>query len=68
LSQSVYAQKTVTGKITDSKDGSALPGVSVTVKGTGTGSQTKPDGTFTLSVPANANSLLISSVVMPHRK
>jgi len=62
LSSSIFAQKTVTGKTTDSKDGSALPGVSITVKGTGTGTQSKPDGTFSVSVPANANILLFSSV------
>src|SRR4030095_704578 len=62
LSYSLFAQKTVTGKISDSKDGSALPGVSVTVKGTGTGTQTKADGTYSISVPANANILVISSV------
>jgi TonB-linked SusC/RagA family outer membrane protein len=62
LSSSLFAQKTVTGKITDSKDGSPLAGVSVIAKGTGTGTQTKADGTFSLSVPSNANSLVISSV------
>ena len=55
-------QKTITGKITDSKDGSPLVGASVTVKGTGTGTQTKADGSFSLTVPANANTLVISSV------
>ncbi|HEV8286527.1 MAG TPA: SusC/RagA family TonB-linked outer membrane protein [Chitinophagaceae bacterium] len=62
LSLSLLAQKTVTGKITDSKDGSPLAGVSVTVKGTGTGTQTKADGTYSISVPANANMLVVSSV------
>jgi iron complex outermembrane receptor protein len=62
LSQSLFAQKTVSGKISDSKDNSPLPGISVTVKGTGTGTQTKADGTFSLSVPANANTLVVSSV------
>src|SRR5258705_1187930 len=62
LSQSLFAQKTVTGKITDSKDGSPVAGASVTVKGTGTGTQTKVDGTFSLTVPANATTLVVSSV------
>jgi TonB-dependent starch-binding outer membrane protein SusC len=63
LSQSLYAQeKTVNGKVTDSKDGSNLPGISVTVKGTAKGTQTKPDGTFSVGVPANATTLLVSSV------
>src|SRR5437667_8605880 len=62
LSSSIFAQKTVTGKITDSKDGSPLAGVSVIAKGTGTGTQTKADGSFSLSVPSNANTLVVSSV------
>jgi TonB-linked SusC/RagA family outer membrane protein len=62
LSSSLFAQKTVSGKITDSKDGSPLAGVSITVKGGRIGTQTKADGTFSLGVPANANTLVISSV------
>jgi len=62
LSSSIFAQKTVTGKVTDSKDGSPLAGVSILAKGTGTGTQTKADGTFSLSVPSNSNTLVVSSV------
>ena len=36
--------KTVTGKVTDSKDGSPLAGASVLVKGSTTGAQTGADG------------------------
>lgn len=62
LSHSLFAQKTVSGKVTDTKDGSPVPGVSVTAKGTGTGTQTKSDGTYSISVPANATTLVVSSV------
>ena len=63
LSQSLFAQeKTITGKITDSKDGSPAPGVTVTAKGTGTGTQTRSDGTYTLSVPNSTTTLVVSSV------
>lgn len=54
--------KTVTGKVTDSKDGSPLVGASVVAKGTKTGTQTGADGTFKLSVPSNVTTLVISSV------
>ncbi len=54
--------KVVTGKVTDSKDGTPLVGVSVVVKGTTRGAQTGTDGSFRLSVPANATTLVISSV------
>ncbi len=54
--------KTVTGKVTDEKDGTPLPGVSVIVKGTTIGTSTGADGTFKLSVPNSAKALLISLV------
>ncbi len=47
--------RSVSGKVTDSGDGSALPGVSVAVKGTTTGTTTGADGRYTLAaVPDNA--------------
>jgi TonB-dependent starch-binding outer membrane protein SusC len=61
LSAVTYAQTTVTGKVTDSKDGSPASGVTVTVKGTNTATTTATDGTFKISVPANAV-LVFSSV------
>lgn len=59
----LFAQeKTVTGKVTDEKDGTALPGVSVTVKGTTVGTVTGADGTYRLAVPSNARTLVFSFV------
>jgi TonB-linked SusC/RagA family outer membrane protein len=58
----VVAQKTVIGKVTDEKDGSPLVGVSVIVKGKGTGTATAADGTFKLSLPADAKTLVFSSL------
>ena len=52
--------KTVTGKITDSKDGSFLPGV--TIKNAKSGTVTGADGKFTIKVPTAATKLSISSV------
>ncbi|WP_460471584.1 SusC/RagA family TonB-linked outer membrane protein [Emticicia fontis] len=43
----------VTGKVTSTEDGSPLPGVSITVKGTTKGTTSNVDGTFRISVPAN---------------
>jgi iron complex outermembrane receptor protein len=54
--------KVVTGKVTDSKDGTPLVGVTVMVKGTTRGAQTGTDGSFRLSVPANATTLVITSL------
>jgi len=50
----IQQQKNVSGKITDSS-GSPLPGVSIVVKGTTTGTITDVDGNYTLTnVPAGA--------------
>jgi len=59
----VWAQtKDVTGKITDAKDGSPLPGATVKVKGTSRVTTTAPDGTFKISFTGNSATLQISSV------
>jgi TonB-linked SusC/RagA family outer membrane protein len=50
----------VSGRVTDAK-GEALPGVTVLVKGTTTGTSTGADGTFSLSVPENST-LVFSSI------
>ncbi len=46
---SVFAQNQIKGRVTDSKDGSPLTGISVKVKGTDIGAVTGSDGTFTIS-------------------
>ncbi len=63
LSAQALAQgKLVTGKITDSKTLQPLSGVSILIKGSKIGTQTQNDGTFSLNVPASADSLIISSI------
>ncbi|MES2268954.1 MAG: TonB-dependent receptor [Bacteroidota bacterium] len=54
--------KTVTGKVTDAKDGSTLPGVSVVVKGTTMGANTDANGQFKLTVPESGATLVFSFV------
>ena len=44
----------VSGRVTSSDDGSALPGVSVQVRGTTRGAITDASGNYKISVPANA--------------
>ena len=55
-------EKTITGKVTDSKDGSAMPGVSVTAKGSTIGTSTGTDGSFRLTVRSSVTTLVFSSV------
>lgn len=57
------AQRTITGKVTDEK-GVGLPKVSVQAKGTTVGALTNEDGTFVISLPANATELVFTSVGM----
>lgn len=59
--QAYSQQKVITGKIRDSL-GVPLQNASVTVKGATIGTQTDRDGNFTLSVPLNATTLVVSSV------
>ena len=48
---SLLAQtRQVTGKVTSSEDGAALPGVSVSLKGTSRGTTTGADGSYKISV------------------
>lgn len=46
---------TISGKVTSSEDGSALPGVSISVKGTSKGVVTDGNGMFKISAPANSS-------------
>lgn len=56
-----FAQRNISGRVTDKKDGSPLAGVSVSVKGTNTIVQTNAQGEFTLSGVANGATLVFSS-------
>ena len=59
---SAIAQHTVTGRVTQSSDGAPLPGVSVVVKGTSTGTSSDADGRFTIAVPDNNSTLVMSFI------
>ncbi len=62
LSLSIFAQnKTVTGSVTDNT-GAAVAGASVVVKGSNLGTNTDAEGKFSLSVPSDAKTLVISFV------
>jgi TonB-linked SusC/RagA family outer membrane protein len=58
----IAQNKSITGKVTDSKDGSPLIGASVTVKGTTIGAITDVNGAFTLLAPQSASTLVISYI------
>jgi iron complex outermembrane receptor protein len=63
FSMSAMAQNVaVTGKVTDAKDGSPIPGVSVVAKGTTVGTVTDANGNFKLSVPKSVTTLTVSFI------
>ncbi len=62
--QFTMAQTRITGTVTSSEDGLGIPGVSVIVKGTTTGTITDIDGKYSLSVPEGSEALIFSFVGM----
>ncbi len=61
LATQALAQRTITGTVTD-VNGLPLGGVSIIVKGTTTGTSSRQDGTYSLRLPANAKTLVFTSV------
>lgn len=56
------ASVTVSGTVTSRGDGQSLPGVTVVVKGTNTGSVSDLDGKYTIEVPNATDVLVFSSI------
>jgi len=57
----LYAQRTISGKVTDAETGEGLIGASIIVKGTTIGALTSADGSFTINrVPQDASTLKVS--------
>lgn len=61
LSKNKFDQKKVTGQVTNEK-GEALPGVNIVAKGTNFSAQTDFDGKFTIDVPDNVTTLIVSYI------
>jgi TonB-linked SusC/RagA family outer membrane protein len=65
LTSLAWAQnRTIDGTVTSNEDGTALPGVSVILKGTQNGTITDIDGNYQLSVPSTGGVLVFSFVGM----
>lgn len=60
LAGSAFAQRTVSGKVTDAETRSPLGGVSVVAKGSTTGTATDAEGNFKLDLSGSQNILVIS--------
>ena len=61
LTATVFGQKSVTGKVTDS-DKKPLVGASILIKGTNVATSTSSNGDFTIVVPAGRKTLIVSNV------
>jgi len=62
LPLSLFAQQTVTGKVTEKATGSELPGVGIIIKGTTKGAATDFDGNYTLE-NVNQGDVLVFSYI-----
>ena len=63
LASAFAMAQTVSGRITSATDGSPLPGVSLLVKGTSSGTTTDSDGRYSLAVPDAQTSILTLSFI-----
>ncbi len=59
--QLLAQQRTITGKVTDA-NGAPVSNATVQVRQSTVGTTTKADGTFTLTIPATAKTLIVSSI------
>lgn len=64
VAMQAFAQRTVTGTVTGADDGMSLPGVSVLVKGTNVRTITDLGGSFTVTVPAEATTIIFEFMGM----
>lgn len=61
----VFSQvRTISGTITSASDNSPVPGATIVVQGTTNGTTSDIDGTFSLTLPSGANTIIVSFVGM----
>jgi len=60
--QSFAQNRQITGKVTSSQDGTPLPGVNITLKGSTKGTTTNADGIYKFTVPSVTSSLTFSFI------
>lgn len=60
----LWAQKTITGTVTDEGDGSTIPGISILEKGTSNGTITDIDGKYSLTVQGEKSVIVFSFMGM----
>ena len=58
----IFAQRTITGKVTDSSTNQPVAGSTISVRGSKAAAQTNSEGNFSISVPDKTAKLIVSSV------
>ena len=61
-SSAIAQDRTITGTVTAKDDGTPLPGVGVTIRGTKLGTQTNANGKYSLQVPADSKDLVFTYI------
>jgi outer membrane receptor protein involved in Fe transport len=59
-SSMVFAQRKISGKVTDAESGIGLPGATIQVKGTNKGTSSDSNGAFSFEVPAGSTIVVTS--------
>ncbi|MBT1698951.1 SusC/RagA family TonB-linked outer membrane protein [Fulvivirgaceae bacterium PWU4] len=59
---SIAQERTISGTVTSTEDGSVLPGVNVVLKGSTTGTSTDADGKYSLTIPPSGGSLIFTFI------
>ena len=67
-SWAVAQERTVNGTVTSAEDGTGLPGVSVLIDGTQSGTITDIEGNYSLTVPNDNSSLIFSFIGFEQQK
>lgn len=62
IGSALAQNRSISGTVTSEEDGLSMPGVTIQVTGTTTGTQTDANGNYTLSVPATAKTLEFSFI------
>lgn len=62
MSMAWAQDRTVSGKVSSTEDGSPIPGVNVVLKGTSNGTATDAEGKYSLVIPAAGGSLVFSFI------
>ena len=62
LEEAILQNRAITGTVLDNENNEGIPGVSVVIKGTNTGTVTDADGAFSLEIPS-AESVLIFTAI-----